>query len=413
VRWGSFKDYLDVLDRAQIAINVVHFVGHGPIRYAAMGAENRAPDARELARMKDLLAEAISAGAFGISSGLVYAPSAYAATDELIALCRSMASRGGQYFTHMRGESDTLLDSINEAIRICEEGGVPLQIAHLKAFGRENWPLFTRALELVEAARSRGLDTTADVYPYTAGSTFLSALLPAWAHDGGHARLQERLGDPAARERMMAQHLTDDGGWRTPQGTMAWDEVMIATCPSPSDEGLTLTELGARRKQPPAEAMLDFLREHDSAVSVVMFAQAESNVQRALRQSYVMIGSDSLGLSCGPGPHPGKPHPRTYGTFPRVLGKYVRDDKLFTIEEAVAKMTGRPAAKLGLRQRGELREGYFADLAVFDPATIRDEATYQDPHRYPSGIPYVVVNGQVMVDGGRFTAHAAGRILKH
>ncbi len=411
VRWSTFDQYLDALEQAHPSINVVHFVGHGPIRYAAMGGANRAPSPAELETMKALLAEAMTAGAFGLSSGLVYAPSAFAKTEELIALCRSMAGRGGQYFTHMRGEAHTLLESVSEAVRISEEGEVPLQIAHLKSVGRENWPLFDRALEMIDAARRRGLNATADVYPYAASSTFMSALLPDWVHDGGISKAIERIRDPAIRQRLIARHSAPDGRWQAPQGTMEWGEIVIATCPSPADEGLSLAELAAKRGKPAADAMLDLLSEHDAAVSMVMFTQAEDNVQKALRQPYVMIGSDSLGLSHGPGPHAGRPHPRMYGTFPRVLGKYARDAKLFSHEEAVAKMTGQPATKLNLRQRGFVRQDYFADLALFDPETVRDEATFEEPHRYPSGIPYVIVNGNVVVDGGRFNARSAGRIL--
>ena len=413
VRWSTFTEYLDALEQARPGINVVHFVGHGPIRYAAMGGDNRAPSAAELEDMKALLAEAMGAGAFGMSSGLVYAPSAYAKTDELIALCRSMAGRGGQYFTHMRGEAGTLLESIAEAVRISEDSEVPLQIAHLKSHGRENWPLFDRALALIDAARARGLDATADVYPYVAGSTFMSALLPDWVHDGGIEKFLQRIVEPDIRRRIVTENASPDGRWRTAQGTIGWDEIMIATCPSPSEEGLTVADLSTKQRKAPADAMLDLLAEHDAAVSVIMFTQAEANVQKALRQPYVMIGSDSLGLSHGPGPYAGRPHPRMYGTFPRILGRYAREQKLFSHEEAVAKMTGQPAAKLGLHKRGLVRQDYFADLAIFDPAAVRDEATFEDPHRYPSGIPFVILNGHLAVDRGRFDPASAGRILRH
>jgi N-acyl-D-amino-acid deacylase len=411
VRWSTFDQYLAALEAARPSVNVVHFVGHGPIRYAAMGADNRAPTASELETMKALLTEAMDAGAFGLSSGLVYAPSAFAKTEELIALCRSMAERGGRYFTHMRGEAHTLLDSINEAVRISEEGEVPLQIAHLKVVGRDNWTMFDRALVLIDAARTRGLDATADVYPYAASSTFMSALLPARVHDGGVGKLLERISDPAIRRQIITEHTTPDGRWRTAQGTIAWDEIMIATCPDREAEGLDLATLAGRRDKPAAETMLDLLCESEAEASVVMFTQAEDNVRKALQQPYVMIGSDSLGLTSGHGPHPGRPHPRMYGTFPRVLGKYVREAGLFSLEQAVAKMTGQPAAKLGLRLRGLVRQDHFADVTLFDPRTVRDEATFEDPHHYPTGIPYVIVNGQLVVDDGRFKSMPSGRIL--
>jgi N-acyl-D-amino-acid deacylase len=412
VRWSTFNQYLNALEHARPCINVVHFVGHGPIRYAAMGAENRAPSAGELETMKSLLAEAMGAGAFGLSSGLVYPPSAFAKTDELVALCASMSGRGGQYFTHMRGEADTLLESIAEAVEISEKAEVALQIAHLKASGRENWPLFDRALELIEAARQRGIRASADVYPYAASSTFMTALLPEWVHEGGIAKFLQRISDPVIRRRIIADSSQPGDRWGTTRATIGWDEVMIATCPDPQAEGLSLADLAARRRKPAADAMLDLLVEHDAAVSMVLFTQAEQNVQKALKQPYVMIGSDSLGLSAGPGPHPGRPHPRMYGTFPRVLGKYARDAGLFTHEEAVAKMTGMPAAKLDLSLRGLVRQGYFADLALFDPETVCDQATFQDPHRHPGGIPYVIVNGSVAVDAGKFNSGPAGRILR-
>lgn len=412
VRWTGFGEYLDALEAQKPSINVVHFVGHGPLRLAAMGAEDRPPTAGELDRMKGFLAEALDAGAFGFSSGLVYPPSAYAGTEELIELSRSMAGRGGQYFTHMRGEAGQLLTSIAEALRISEEGGVPLQIAHLKSFGRENWALFDRAVEMIDAARHRGVPVSADVYPYAASSTFMTALLPGWMHDGGTAKLVQRLSEGTARQRLLTENLGADGRWHTERGTIGFDEVTIATCPDPADEGLSLQALGDKRRRPPAEAMLDVLREHEAQVSCVMFAQAEDNVRKALRQPYVMIGSDSLGLTCGSGPHPGRPHPRMYGTFPRVLGRYARDEGLFSQAEAVAKMTGRPAEKLGLSDRGMLKPGYFADVAIFDASRVRDESTFADPHRYPSGIPYVIVNGRVVVDDGRFTAAASGRVLR-
>jgi N-acyl-D-aspartate/D-glutamate deacylase len=412
VRWSTFDEYLNRLETVRPCVNIVHFVGHGPIRYAAMGAENRAPSPAELATMKSLLAEAMGAGAFGLSSGLVYPPSAFARTEELIALCTSMSARGGQYFTHMRGEADTLLESISEAVAISEQADVALQIAHLKASGRENWPSFDRALELIEAARRRGVRASADVYPYAASSTFMTALVPKWAHDGGITKLLQRICDPATRARIVAENSQPGDRWGSTQETIGWDEILIATCPSPEVEGLSLAELASRRRRPAADAMLDLLVEHEGAVSMVMFTQAEDNVRKALRQPYVMIGSDSLGLAGGQGPHAGRPHPRMYGTFPRVLGKYAREARLFSYEDAIAKMSGMPAAKLDLPKRGLVREGYFADLTLFDPETVCDTATFEAPHRYPIGIPYVMVNGDVVVDAGAFNHCSAGRVLR-
>ena len=411
IAWETFPEYLEHLRRLGPSVNIVQFVGHGALRLATIGPENRAPTRDEQTAMERLLAEAMDAGAFGFSTGLVYAPSVYGSTEELIALARSMASRGGFYFSHIRGEAATLEEAVKEAIGIGEEARVPVQISHVKAAGRENWGKMDRVLRLIDTARARGLDVTGDVYPYPAGSTKMDNLLPGWMHDGGIARLLERLADPAARRRAIQDCLVDGERWRTGSGAMGWDEIMIATCANPELPGLHLAELARRAGKAPAEAMMDLVLEERAGVSMIVFSQSEDNVATALRYAHSMIGSDSLSLHGGPGPHPGKPHPRSYGTFPRVLGAYCREKRLFSWETAVGKMTGMPAAKLGLKSRGLVRAGFAADLALFDPATVADAATFADPHRHPIGIPYVVVNGRLVVDGPRFHALPAGRVL--
>ncbi len=412
IRWESFAQYLDVLRASRPSINVAPVVGHGALRLATVGAEDRPPAPDDLAAMERHLLEALDAGAFGFSTGLVYPPSAYAATEELVALARAMARRGGLYFSHIRGESAMLLDAIGEAIRIGEAAGVGVQIAHVKAAGRENWSKIDRALELIDEARRRGVDVSGDAYPYHAGSTKMDNLLPAWAHDGGTDRLLERLADRAARRRIVEECLVGGERWRTlSMGAVGFDEIQIATCARRELEGASLAALARLTGRAPAEAMMDLLLEERASVSMVVFSQSPANVERVLAHPAIMVGSDSLGLAAGPGPHPGKPHPRMYGTFPRVLGEYARDRKLFPLETAVHKMTGMPAARLRLRDRGLVRPGYAADLVVFDPAAVRDEATFADPHRYPAGIHHVVVNGAVVVDGGRFIAAGAGRVL--
>ncbi len=410
VEWETFGQYLDTLRAARPSINVVHMVGHGALRLAAIGPENRPATSDDLRAMERLLAEALDAGAFGFSTGLVYPPSAYAGTDELIALARSMARRGGFYFSHIRGEAATLEAAIAEAIQIGEAGGVGVQIAHVKAAGPENWPKMDRVLRMIDEARARGLDVTGDAYPYPAGSTKMDNLLPPWAHDGGVRKLLERLADRSIRRRMV-EECVDGERWKWTSGTLGFDQIFVATCGRPEVEGLSLAELARRTGQTPAEAMMNLVVEERAGVSMVAFSQSEENVAKVLAHPAIMVGSDSLGLSAGPGPHPGKPHPRMYGTFPRVLGAYAREQKLFSWETAVHKMTGMPAAKLGLRDRGLVRPGAAADLVVFDPDTVRDEATYADPHRHPTGIPYVLVNGAVVVDRGRMTAAGGGRVL--
>ena len=411
VEWETFGQYLDVLRAARPSINVVHMVGHGALRLAALGPDDRAVTPDDLRAMQRLLAEALDAGAFGYSTGLVYPPSVYASTDELIGLTRSMATRGGLYFSHVRGEAATLEEAIAEAIQIGEVGGVAVQIAHVKAAGPENWGKLDRVLRLIDTARARGLDVTGDVYPYNAGSTKMDNLLPPWMHDGGVSKLLARLADRPTRRRVVEECLIDGERWRTPMGSIGFDQIFVATCSRPELEGLTLAHLARAAGGTPAEAMLSLVAEERAGVSMVVFSQSEENVAKVLAHPAVMIGSDSLGLSAGPGPHPGKPHPRMYGTFPRVLGVYVREKKLFAWETAVHKMTGMPAAKLRLRDRGLVRPGYAADLVVFDPARVKDTATYADPHRHPTGIPWVLVNGGVVVDQGRMNAVGGGQVL--
>ena len=411
VSWHSFGEYLEHLRGLGTSVNVVQFVGHGALRMATLGGDNRPATSDEQKQMERHLMEALDAGAWGYSTGLVYAPSIYGSTAELIALAKSMATRGGQYFSHVRGEAGTLEKAYEEAIRIGEEGGVPVQIAHVKASGRENWGKMERALRMISDARARGVDVTGDVYPYPAGSTKMDNLLPAWMHDGGTAKLLERLADPAARERAIADCLIGGERWGTGSGSYGWDEVMVATCSRPELAGKNLAELARLTGREPAHAMMELVLSERAGVSMVGFSQSEENVAIASADPHTMIGSDSLSLHSGPGPHPGKPHPRSYGTFPRVLGVYCREKRIFSWETAVHKMTGMPAGKLGLKNRGVIKAGFAADLALFDPSTVRDEATFPDPHRHPVGIPYVVVNGQVVVDGPRYNAVPAGRVL--
>ena len=411
LEWETFAQYLDRLRQARPSINIAHFVGHGALRLCALGSENRPPSPDEQQTMERLLEEALEAGAFGFSTGLVYPPSTYAATAELVALARSMARRGGLYFSHIRGEAATLEAAIDEAIQIGGDVGVSVQIAHIKASGRGNWNRMDAALGKLSDARARGVDVHADVYPYAAGSTKMVNLLPAWVHDGGNARLLERLVDGSTRRRITEECAAGGAGWRSVNGSLGWDDVMIATCSRRELEGLRLSELAGRVRKPAAEAMLDLLVENEGQVAMVVFSQAEENVAKALAHPHVMIGSDSIGLSAGQGPHPGKPHPRMYGTFPRVLGHYTRERRLLSVETAINKMTGMPAAKLRLNNRGLIRTGWAADLTLFDPKTVKDEATYAEPHRHPTGIPYVIVNGQVVVDGGVMKPLPAGRVL--
>jgi N-acyl-D-amino-acid deacylase len=411
LKWETFGQYLDALRSVRPAVNVVHFVGHGALRIAAMGFEARAAEAGEIKTMERHLGEALDAGAWGFSTGLVYPPSSYSDTREIVALARVMAPRGGQYASHIRGESSMLLDSIAEAIRIGEEAGVRVEVSHVKASGRENWPKLDAALRMLDDARARGVDVAGDVYPYNAGSTKMDNLMPAWAHEGGMTKLLERLADPTVRRRITEQCLVDGERWGTvSQGGVGFDQIFIASCKRRELEGLNLAQLARQSGQAPAEALMNLLLEERCTVGMVSFSQSIDNVAKVLAHPALTIGSDSIPLFEGAGDKPGKPHPRTYGTFPRVLSEYSRERRLFSLETAVNKMTGLPAQRLGLRDRGLVQPGYFADLTVFDPTTVKDESTYPDPHRYPTGIPLVIVNGTIAVDDARVSARA-GRVL--
>jgi N-acyl-D-amino-acid deacylase len=412
--WTSFASWLDRLRAAGLTGNVVPFVGHGTLRIAAMGFEQRPPTADEARHMAALLGEALDAGAFGLSTGLIYAPSVYADTAELIALAKVAGHRPGRlYSSHIRGEGPTLETAIAEAIRIGDEGGVPVQISHLKACLKANWPKMGEALRTLETARARGVDVTADMYPYTAGSTTLASLLPTWVHEGGMSGLLARLADNATRQRILDAGRAADGEWNGPNGAVAWSDVMVAECPRvPAVEGHTMAEIAAVRGVPAEETLIDLLLQADGQVSMINFLMLDANVARGLQFPHVMIGSDNLGLCAGPEhAHPGKPHPRQHGCFAKVLGTYVRERGVLTWEGAVHKMTGQSAARLGLADRGVLRPGALADVVVFDPETVADLATYQEPHRYPAGIRWVWVNGSAVLEAGRFHARPTGRIL--
>jgi N-acyl-D-amino-acid deacylase len=403
--WRSFGDYLDRLRAARPAVNVAPLAGHVTLRIGAMGMENRPPSPEELARMQDLLAEALDAGAFGMSSGLMTPPSSYADTEELVALAGTLRRHGALYFSHIRGEGNTLFRATAEAIEIGERAGVPVQIAHHKAAFRPNWGRMPYVTKLSEWAVDRGVDVQFDVYPYTAGSAGLTQLLPDWAHEGGRQAMLGRLRDADTRARLREEILAFG---------REWDKIYVTTVQSEANrhvEGKTLAEIGELRRREPVEALFDLLLEEDGRVGMLHFIMDEADVEHVIKHPLSMIGSDGSSLRADGPLSRGKPHPRSYGCFPRVLAHYVREKRLLTLEQAIRKMTGAPAARLGLRSKGLLRWGMDADIVVFDPATVRDAATYADPHRYPEGIRHVVVNGVLTVRDGRHTGARAGRVL--
>jgi N-acyl-D-amino-acid deacylase len=403
--WDTFAAYLDALRANGISVNIVPMVGHGTVREFVLGLEDRPPAPDELDRMARAVAQAMDEGAWGLSSGLIYPPSVYADTEELVALSHVPAARGGFYFSHIRGESETLLDAVAEAIEIGERAGLPVQIAHFKATGEEHWSRLPAALDLLDRARARGVDVAADRYPYIASSTSLSASLPHWAHDGGRDVLLARLRDPAQRQRVRDDPVTR---------SRRWDRTVIAYAPDHAAwEGRSIVEIAADRGQEaaPAETVFDLLLEAEGRTSVIHFGMCEDNLAAVLRHPAIMIGSDGSALNpCGPLGE-GKAHPRNYGTFPRVLGKYAREEGVLSLPEAVHKMTGLPASRLGLRDRGLLRAGWAADLVLLDPAAVCDRATFTDPYRYPQGIDYVFVNGQGVITPAGHSGALPGRVL--
>jgi N-acyl-D-amino-acid deacylase len=401
--------YMTAREQQRIGINVAYLIGHNSIRREVMGMANRAPTPDELSRMKTLVAEGMAHGAFGMSTGLRYLPGNFSKIDEVIELSRVAADSGGIYTSHLREEGLGLIEGVAEAITIGRDARIPVVLTHHKAVGTKMWGASTRTLAMVDSARRLGIDVMIDVYPYTATSTGITVLIPTWAFDGGDSAFTRRLNDPVLRDSIKSgivfNLLNDRGG-----GDLA--RVQFSrTRWQPELDGRTLADWARQRGMQPtpengAELVLE--AELKGGASMIYHVLDESDVQRIMRHPQAMIASD--GRLSRPGE--ASPHPRAYGTFPRVLGRYSRDLKLFPLETAVHKMTGQPAARLKLRDRGVLRAGAFADVVVFDATTVADKATFTQPHQYPVGIDYVFVNGAAAVDSGRFTDARTGRVLK-
>jgi N-acyl-D-amino-acid deacylase len=409
--WPTFADYLHAFDTGGTALNVVHLVGHGTLRIAAMGFARRAPSAAEMTTMQRLMSDAVHAGAWGVSTGLIYAPGSYAATEEIVEVARVAGSQGGFYASHIRGEGATLLDAVTEAIRVGREARVPVQVSHVKAAGRPNWGKVERALALIDAARAEGLDVMADVYPYTASSTTVRTLLPDWALEGGVNAMITRLADADVRARLRKEIEAPVTG-QSLLDRIGWDNVMISYCARRKDaEGKRLSEIGAARGMDPLDAALELIADEAGKAYMILFQLDEADLRRALVHPHVMIGSDGSALAPYGALGEGKPHPRSYGTFPRVLGEYTREQRVLSVPQAIHKMTGLPARRLNLKDRGVIRVGAKADLVVFDGRRIADTATYQDPHRYPGGIDQVIVNGRFVIKDGQHTGSLPGRVL--
>ncbi|HEV2012064.1 MAG TPA: D-aminoacylase [Candidatus Limnocylindria bacterium] len=385
--------------------NVAPLVGHGSIRAAVLGFADRAPDAAELRAMTSLAEQALVQGAVGISSGLVYAPGLYARTDEISAIARALKGTGRPYVTHLRGETDMVADSVREAIRIGREAGVPVHISHHKVSGKENWGRTAETLAIVDAARAEGIDVSVDVYPYTAGSTLLHSILPPWALADGIDAMVARLGERTARERIKRDFSDGLPGWQNQQRAAGWDGIVIASCAGrPELEGQRVDRLAAASGTDPADVAFDLIAGQQGRVTMIAHTMREDDVERVIAHPASMIGSDAI-------PLPGKPHPRLAGTFSRILGRYVRERGVLDLPTAVRKMTGLPAQRFGLDDRGLLERGKIADIVVFDPAIVLDRATYEQPLLEPVGISAVLVRGRVAIRDGEVTGLRAGVML--
>jgi dihydroorotase/N-acyl-D-amino-acid deacylase len=413
----TLAEYFDRLEqRVRPTVNQGSFVGAGGLRDLVIGRENRPATPPELARMQDLVAAAMRDGALGLSSSLQYVPDSFATTDELVALAEVAARFGGIYLTHQRSESARIDTSLDEVAAIAERARIPAEIWHLKTAYAPNWGRMPAVLQRIGAMRARGVDVTANIYPYTRASNGLDACLPPWVREGGTDPMIARLLDAAARDRIKRQMADASGTWENQWlGAGGGDGVMIASVLNPSlrqYQGLTLTEVARRRQVDPRDAVMDLVVADRGETDCIISIMDERDVRAALADPMVAIGTDS-GARAEDGPLAGTAsHPRGWGSFPRVLGHYVREERLLTLEEAIRRFTSRPAARLGLQDRGLVKRGFAADLAVFDPATIRDTSTFQDPNHYSVGMRWVFVNGKAVIAGGSITEERPGRVIR-
>jgi len=416
VDWRTLGEYFKRLDKQGAGVNLGTFVGATQVREYVIGYDDRPPTAAELEQMKKLVADAMKDGALGVSTSLQYVPARFAKTDEIVELAKVAHQYGGIYITHQRSEANAIDDSMKEVFEIARRAHIPAEIWHFKTAYKKNWGRMPEMLSRIAAARRQGLKITADVYPYVAGSTSLSACLPPWALEGGTDRMVARLKDPATRARLKKEITTDSKDWENIYlGSGGPGGILIGSVVNrelESWQGKRLSEIAAAQKKDPLEALFDFIIADHGQTGAIFFMMQESDMQAALKSPFVSICTDS-GARAMDGPLAGsKSHPRGWGSYPRILGKYVRDEHLLPLELAIRKMTGLPAENVGLKQRGLIREGYFADITIFDPNTVIDRATFEDPNQYPMGINYVIVNGQIEVDNGKRTPALGGRVLR-
>ncbi len=413
--WTTLDGYFTRVERQGSSVNIASYVSSGQVRLCVIGNVNRAPTGEELEEMKELVEQGMREGAIGLSSGLIYAPNMFAKTDELIELAKVAAKYGGIYTTHIRSESAYALQAITEAIQISEKAGLPVHILHFKRYGKPYWGRMGEQVRLIQAARDRGVDITADQYPYIAAMTGLKQCLPPKYLEGTSEEIVARLKDPKARadiRRAMETGLPDWGDNEL-KGVGGWHGFMVASVQKPENkkfEGKRMDEVAKMMGKDPLDALCDLLISEDASPDAIYFGMSEPDVRLAMRQPWVGIGSDGSAVSPDM-KFEGNPHPRFYGSFPRVLGHYAREEKVLTLPEAIRKMTSLSAQIMGLTDRGLLRPGMAADIAIFDPNTVSDKATFENPMQYPVGIPYVIVNGVVVINQGQHTGSKPGRVL--
>lgn len=415
VDWSSLGGYLELVEEKGVATNFATFVSSATIRMNVIGMDDIDPDPEQLGRMKEQVAQAMRNGALGLTSALIYAPGTFAETEELIELARVAGSYGGLYTAHMRSEANQLLEAIDEMLRIGTEANLPVKIHHLKAGGKPNWHKIDLAIEKIEAAQRAGHRVTADMYNYVAGATGLDASMPTWVQAGGYSKWAERLKDPETRAKVIAEMATNAQDWEN-LGYFAGPEGMLLV-DFRNDElkkytGMTLAAVAAERGQDPLDTVIDLVIEDGSRVGTVYFLMSEENLKKQMRRPWMMFGSDAGAPAAEGHVLQSNVHPRTYGNVARLLGKYVRDEHVISLEEAVRRLTLLPAQTLSITQRGRLAPGFFADITVFDPKTIEDKATFEKPHQYSTGVVHVLVNGTPVVSDGKHTNARPGRAIR-
>ncbi|HHZ01311.1 MAG TPA: D-aminoacylase [Tissierellia bacterium] len=406
--WRTFGEYLNKLEKVNLGMNIAAFVGQGTIRLNVMGYDSRVPNSSEIKEMIYLAEEAMDDGAFGISTGLIYPPGVYSDFNEIVEITKVARKYNGVYLSHMRSETNNVVDAVKETIAIAEKANVPGQVGHHKACGKNNWGIVTETMELLEKAREKGIDMTVDQYPYNSASSTLRAILPPWAQTGGVEKTIKRLEDPILRKKIVKEVELNEGYENFYRHSGGPDGVVIVYTPeTPEYEGKKLSEISALIGKDPVELALDIIILNKGKDLCCFIMMNEDDIKYIMKHPFVMIGSDSI-----PSAYGAKGHPRTSGTFPRVLGKYVREEKVISLEEAIRKMTSLPASRLNMQNKGLIKEGMDADIVIFNPDKIIDKSDFMDPFRKPEGIDYVIVNGKITIEKGQFTGELAGKVIR-